>query len=239
MIKKNTYCALFLLVATCATQAFGLFNFYLQANYPQQYFVFPQPVCNVKISCSSYRPSPVHRAPMPIRPAVSYAPAPCMPAYLIDDIDRALANLANYTIPDFCNQQPIIYQQTCWYALRNIRELVYQISHNWYSFIDEYGTYIHCPCNAAASFTTNQNFYLNAILNNLARINNTVNLPHCTYPATGHFQAITTYINQDLRTIVAITDAYSGSYRNLHALEDIAFYLERIAKNFESLSYCY
>lgn len=237
MIKKNTYFALFLLVATCATRTFGSFNFYMQANYPQPYFVFPQPVCNVEISYSSYRPAPVHRAPMPIRPAVSYAPAPCMPAYLIDDIDHSLANLANYIIPDFCNQQPIIYQQTCWYALRDMRELGYQISRNWYSFINEHGAYIHCPCNAA-SFTPNPNFYLNAILNNLARINSVASMPNCTYPATGHFQTVITYINQDLRTIAAITDVYSGSYHNVRALEDIAFYLDRIARNFESIAYC-
>ncbi len=236
MIKKNTYLALSIVVINTATNMFGSFNFYVQANYPQPYCIFTQPACNVAISYSSFRPSPVHRAPTPIRPAVSYAPAPCMPAYLLDDVDRSLAELANYTVPNFCTQQPIIYQQTCWYALRDMQELAYQISHNWYSFIDEHGAYIHCPYNV--SFTPNPNFYLNSILNNLARIKSVASMPHCTYPATGHFQTVAIYINQDLRTIATITDVYTGSYRNLRALEDITFYLDRIARNFESLAYC-
>jgi len=116
-------------------------------------------------------------------------------------------------------------------------QLGYQISHNWPSFIDAHGEYIHCPYNH--TYTPNPNVTLNAILNNLAHIKTTALMPHCVYPTEERFQLVTGYIAQDLRSIAYITDVYTNSYRNVRALEDIAFYLDRIARNFEGLAYCY
>lgn len=232
-MNRNIYSALLILITANSYPIVNSFNISIQTSIPHMH---PQPACTMAINYSTCRQSPIHRTHTPICPAKTYAPCPLL-NNPIDTIACSLAEMADYTIATFCNTQPITYQKTSQYALHDMHTYACHISRNWYSFIDAHSSYIYHLYDH--KHISNQNNALRWILNSLERIKTAALMPRYAYPIEERFHLITSYIAQDLRSAAYITDIYTHSYRTERALQDIAFLFDRIARNLESLAYCY
>ncbi len=223
MFKKNTIFLLLELATTMHVQIFGYFYTYAGASYQS-----PCDCCSACMYCV-----PPYQAPI-CTAGQCYQPQ----EYLVNEIDRSLADLAYYSIPDFCALIPYSYQQAAWYGLQDMRALCNQISRNWSGFMHTYNSY-NC-------YMTPPTCLLNAILNNIQRIKivcpRTPTAARSTFGISCcecMFQDIIEKINQELRSINYLTDSYTGTRYDRGTVETIVICFDRIAQHFESFAYYY
>jgi hypothetical protein len=227
-MNKNKCTLLIFFLAITTTKMFGYFSFHANFGYQPPLYHTPVPVRHIPVAIhAAAYPEPICSANI-----YTYDEYP-WPTHIISEIDRLLADLAQYTIPYFCNSQPIMYQQTSWYALDDLRHLWLAISDNWYAYSDAYCSHVYgCPHAARAS-----DHAFKAIVNALHQIKNLAQAPHCIYACAYRFDEIICTINQELRTIIYHTDTYSSAHFAPHSLDAIAGSLHRIARQLESLLY--